>query len=135
LAVDAGDGAVRVDTDSRVRHAALRSFRKTKDDRSLYLGCDRGELPNLRRVNFYRQLVEVAIRVAAQVQLREDRDVDAGMRPDRIDGPRLVPRHVPNPACKLREQRLHRSAPLGRDPNEDILADIVLTVVSADKRT
>ena len=135
LAVDAGDGAVRVDADSRVAHAPRRSLRETKDDRSLHLGCSRGELTYLRPVNIHRQLVEVTIRVAAQVQLREDREVHAGMRPDRIDGPRHVPRHVANPACKLREQRLHRSAPVGRDPNEDILADIVLTVVSADERT
>jgi hypothetical protein len=116
LAVDAGDRAVRVDADSRVSHAALRSLRETKDDRSLHLRCSRGELTYLRPVNVHRQLVEVTIRVAAQVQLREDREVHAGMRPDRIDGPRHVPRHVANPACKLGEQRLHRSAPLGRDP-------------------
>ena len=106
LAVDTGERAVGVDAGSRVGGALRRPFREADYHRRLRVGRRCRDARQLVRVRRESELVEVAIGVAAEIQLGKDGDRNLRMRPDRIDCPCHVPVDVSDPAGELREQRL-----------------------------
>jgi hypothetical protein len=77
-------------------------FREPDHHGGSTLRRDSPDLCELRALRIASDLVEVAVRVATQVELGEDRDICIGIGLDRLDCSRRVSCDIADPATELR---------------------------------